>query len=566
MNRLAFGMRIPPKVAKVVAVGAGLFLVAACFNHGVMTLSTGLMESYHGRFHAAYVYQIFNGIIPPTNVHAAGEPVNFYWPWHVLIVSVMKIGQIAPFEANAIVGSLALGTTCLALFVLARRLGMTIAFSLGFPLFTLGMLRITTSATQLFKEVTLVGMDLRITSTVDKFLNFSSFPTAFAAFAAFALAFQWECVSRWRGDERVNPWCWVCTLAMGFFSPVTLLAYDLWIGLVVATQFDLSMSLEDARRRLQKEIIRYWPLVLCHIIIAPFLIRASSLMGGTTSIELAPLDLLRHLVAMQKMIWVFPVALIAGVYLQFRRLQSIDRARTRWFAWVGPIGLLLFPFIEMPDHNEYKIVLLWSLPLGLVIVLALSEIVKERSRATRILVPSMLLLCGAGSISANGWTRAHGEMAAVDPWAFSGTVTMLKGGDRTSRMEQEMVDWVRSNTAEVDFFVVPSVHWDRSRFSVLSQRRIVAARQSIHTDKLPNYRRLFEINWMLLAEIRREKRWPGIESDTLATALFEIVGEEQNFFAVLRKPEGEWWPEHPSLVYQNPAFVILTPEAGAQPD
>ena len=85
-------------------ISAALFLGAALFNHYVMTLSTGLMESYHGRFHAAYIYHIFNGIIPPTNVHAAGEPANFYWPWHLMIAGVMTGTKMAPFEVNALVG------------------------------------------------------------------------------------------------------------------------------------------------------------------------------------------------------------------------------------------------------------------------------------------------------------------------------------------------------------------------------------------------------------------------------------------------------------------------------
>ena len=83
-------------------------------------------------------------------------------------------------------------------------------------------------------------------------------------------------------------------------------------------------------------------------------------------------------------LWAFAAALLAGVYLHYWRFRaSAPLSRTRWLPWAAPWGVLLYLAIDLPLGNEYKIVLLWSVPLGFVIVLGLSELVEGRGRALR---------------------------------------------------------------------------------------------------------------------------------------------------------------------------------------
>jgi hypothetical protein len=309
---------------------------------------------------------------------------------------------------------------------------------------------------------------------------------------------------------------------------------------------------------IRSEFVRYWPLIVCHIIIAPFLLRASSLMGGVTSIQLSGSKIVDDFMILDTMSWVFAATLLAGAYIHLRRSDSNEPSRTRWLLWVSPVGLALYPLIEMPDHNEYKILLLWSLPMGLAIVLGLAEFSRERSRVLRSFVLGSLLTVGIGCISVNAFVRAHKDMGRSNPWVFSGSATRTALTTKYARMSQEMIDWVVANTSATDFFLVESERWDRNSFSLLSQRRIVAGGESIQTERLPNYPELFQINLLLLTRIRQEKGWWVSGEDSLTRSLFEIAGDKQSYYAVVDKHVTTWWPEHTSIVFQNNRFVVLT--------
>jgi hypothetical protein len=354
----------------------------------------------------------------------------------------------------------------------------------------------------------------------------------------------------------------VSVLAMGFFSPIVLFTYDLWLALLIITQFDPSMSWSDVRTTSRREFARYWPMLLCHLAVVPFVLRMSSLMGESTSFAPGPTAVVAGLARMHSTLWIFAVAFGAGLILHYRRFRAGEPGRTRWLVWSAPFGLLLYPLIKLPGGNEYKILLLWSLPLSLAIVLAANELVRERGRALRLATLVVLLACGSGSILANAWVRTHDRLAKTDPWVFRGVSTEWKGRAPATEPSQQLVNWIQANTAVTDFLLVASQGWDRSNIPLLTQRRIVAARPSRHTVRLPNHPRLLELNRRLLSRIQEEKRWVANAGDPLTAGLYEIVGDEQELFAVVRKAESGRWPSHPSLAYQSRRYAILTPVPG----
>ena len=83
-----------------IAPFAGLLALSGIFLLLTAGHSSRLTQSFHGLYHAAYVSQLANGIVPPTNPSSLGMPANYYWVWHGLLALLSRGLGIAAFQAH----------------------------------------------------------------------------------------------------------------------------------------------------------------------------------------------------------------------------------------------------------------------------------------------------------------------------------------------------------------------------------------------------------------------------------------------------------------------------------
>lgn len=102
-------------------LGGGL---AACV--AVLTLaSAAFWASYHGLLHSAVVYEILRGGAPPQNPYFAGEPLHYYWGYHLFAAYLVRIAGIDPLTALGWWRVLSGGLLVVVLSRIGRRFGIT---------------------------------------------------------------------------------------------------------------------------------------------------------------------------------------------------------------------------------------------------------------------------------------------------------------------------------------------------------------------------------------------------------------------------------------------------------
>ena len=89
---------------ELLTVGA-VVLAAGIYSLVIQFMSTRNIVSFHGLAHAAHVYQIFNGIVPPTNPLVAGHEASTHWIWHWFIAQLMHVFGRSPCEVISIVNA-----------------------------------------------------------------------------------------------------------------------------------------------------------------------------------------------------------------------------------------------------------------------------------------------------------------------------------------------------------------------------------------------------------------------------------------------------------------------------
>ena len=84
-------------------------------------LSPAFRASYHGLLHSSIVYEILRGGIPPENPYFAGEPLHYYWGFHLIAALIAEAFDIDPLAAFSLLRCFAAAALPLAVARLGRR-------------------------------------------------------------------------------------------------------------------------------------------------------------------------------------------------------------------------------------------------------------------------------------------------------------------------------------------------------------------------------------------------------------------------------------------------------------
>jgi hypothetical protein len=235
-----------------------LLITATCA--APLVSSPKVRTSVHGFLHAAILYRTVDAGVPPENPFYAGEPLRYYWVYHVGCAALCELGSLEPVAAFTVSNMavllallLALGAMGSALFG-SRRAGLLAVWLGFFGLNPLGaghyLLRaegswVSTLSRQLqpvqngkpplqFLRHLSLGEEHRITATLTKFMNVSSFPAALALSVLSCLLVMRVLSTQKRGDGVLVLFALLGTTLL---SPLTGLTLSLILGgtLVIRT-------------------------------------------------------------------------------------------------------------------------------------------------------------------------------------------------------------------------------------------------------------------------------------------------------------------------------------------
>ena len=184
------------------AIALGMGLLAAAGTAWMLFDSVSLRTSWHGLLHASIAYRILDHGLPPENPFFAGEPLIYYWFYHLGGGHLAAAAGRSPLFGFALLNVLALSALFPALYLTGRSAGLkTGAALLGCAL---GALALNPLGPVLFwlngPEIALadiaggrppgnylahfcMGFDFRLASPLTKFWNVSSFAPTLPLFA-----------------------------------------------------------------------------------------------------------------------------------------------------------------------------------------------------------------------------------------------------------------------------------------------------------------------------------------------------------------------------------------------
>ena len=565
-----------------------LIATAWVFVFGVGGASSRVMQSYHGLHHSAYVYQIANGLIPPTNPSSLEMPANFYWLWHAGLALGVSTFGVTPFEMSLVSNALGLSGFLLGLWwvlgAVIKRPALRL-IACGLPFFVLnplgliqfggrlasvwvpevlsgnvpadvGLLEhlisiarhhsslqmVDHSLAQLFPRVgfeeTAMLSD-RAGHLINKFLNFNSFPLALAFFAgaqALLIRAPGGLITRSVALGFV-------TFCMALVSPLPVVAFGMTVvAFLVVEGMRLRAATSNETPNAMREGMPaiLWPAVGSAVGVAcalPFILPVASAYQGTFVVLGPSTGLFRHAVALGWPLVPTFVLLLLGHWL---RLEMSEEAKVLAMSAIFYATAALFFVTPREDPNEYKLVLLCAFPSSLLAVeigrALWSRIEVASAAAKRIETAAIVGLAVMTALSVSIMTLLYlaSPWTTAEPLRFEGTVTTLQStSDAKLRDLDDAYAWLRTSTPASAIVLAEPTSKDVDLLPVVAQRRVVSQLASPFTHAIAHQERLIEANRTVVHAVAR-CRLGESELDTLRS--LPLSWSDEIFILVERLP------------------------------
>ncbi|MDP6980959.1 MAG: hypothetical protein QF570_20555 [Myxococcota bacterium] len=565
-------------VAPLILVG-----IAFVWVYGVGGASTRIMQSYHGFHHAAYVTQVANGIVPPTNPSSAGAPANFYWGWHAALASGMWLMDVTPFELS--LSSNALG---LAMFLcgfwlcsgaFTRNPWLRLA-ACGLPLFILNPLGLVQFAVRLvavwvpawfglgpgegvdelvelarhhswlglanhdlahlrpriglFGDVVLLD---RAGHLLAKFLNFNSFPFAVGVYA---LAQDVYVNQRGSAGSRALAMLLAC-FVMAIASPLVVVGFGFTVVACALVEGPAEWralrktGFAGRRNGLWQFAAPAGGCALGVLLALPMLLPIAQAYGGETRWMLGAPGFVRHAIALGWAL-VSGVLLLVGSAALARHLDGPARVHAITLGLLATVALLVAAPVH--DPNEYKFVLLSAFPASL-LVLGLIAAWARRSQSldTALRRPGWFAgtfaICGALSAASLALLYLASPWAQENPIRLhESTTSWAPTADARLRDFDAALTWLREE-APIDAFVFATAR-DKNDdpVPVIAQRRVVAQKASPFTRALASHATLVERNDALVERVARCEGAPAVRDAVEAVRTMDLPFESAPYALV----------------------------------
>lgn len=489
-----------------------VFILLACFSFSFVFLiaghSTRLTQSSHGLLHSSYVYQILNGIIPPSNPLSIGMPVNNYWAWHALLAAIVKVFRITPFEASLFVNATALTITLSLMWFLIGNITKKIwtraifIFMPTFILNPLGLFRyiyIVAANNTDFSNLSPhpkyftpiaslfgVGLDPRASTLLGKNLNFTGFSVGIAVFILFLAL-----INNNKGKSlRSFLYFFIASTVVFFIHPTTAIAIAIIIGaFMMFLCHDYLKYGGDRKSVIRRSLIPVVGFSLGAAIASPYILATSKAFGEPITLNLGLKPLLGNVISIG---WVI-VPQIIIYYIAILKFWT-NNTFIRLNVFLGASLAISCILLEIPGSNEYKIAMLSSIPASLVLLSIFREFytisIKKYDIYNYFSILGKLFLSFVSALII--WTYAsvylHSKWANENPYLYNGRNIELNypNDNITYSQLNEAYLWLRRNTNPEVYILEYPVYMNNLELSVISQRRTVVA-EGFFTKGIPHH-------------------------------------------------------------------------------
>lgn len=474
-----------------------------------LLVSNRVRISIHGMLHASILFRVMDAGAPPENPFYADGALRYYWTWHLAGAVPVELSGVDPMNAFA-AGNVASALAFVLLLALLgsrlmpdeRRARTAAAFAafLGFTsLNPLGAFTFDQVAASLgprfstidkiaagedpirYVQALVMGEDERLSATITKFFNVSSFPASLALLAA-----MWLLALRTAHRARISEFGLLALVTLGCIalSPITGLTGGLALG--IGFLFSLLFAVKDTERRNALFSV-LGALALGLIAAFPFVL----LSGGDDSGSLKLFAGDKKITPGSLALVIAPVLLL-GARAWFARLRGGGdgpRALALAALVLAPLALV----ISFPVASEYKLVREAAPLLGVFAAIALVSIDKKQIRSMTLAVACGVFLPTTG-IAWNAYRR-HAEAAL--PVRFENGAYHL---DPERHPIDEVYAWLRANTPQnavllddplaMPHFAGP---FHGAEAPALAQRCVYTDRPSYMNDFEPGLRKRLEL-------------------------------------------------------------------------
>lgn len=539
------------------------FAVAVGLVFLTRNASTRLATLVHGICHSSYVYQILNGLIPPTSPHTLGMPASSYWVWHLLLAIGTKLLGITPPEVVTYINTLSLLLALSAAWVILKEQIRTFWNRVILSLISLVFFSPLLGVQYIYRAGRIRFLLLESyfqhyhqdAALLPKFVKYTAFPTGAAAFFVLFAVMS----SR---SSRVIP-RGIASFILSYF--VAIIHPTTGLAVLVLAIADFCVSALDFTIPLRKRLLlSLWVPSCC----AVGLLLSVPIVLPITQQFAEPV----RVVADMSGFWsgvatVAPFLPICALgFLCFRSFSPSVR-----FALLSFFGLLLCSCILTLVHrNQYKLVMLAGLPATIVLtglLVRISHSLAEHCQILEILLGRLvqfaacLVLLAYPVVVHSTLAKAKAKQIVL----FNGRNIDLAvhGHPKVVHDKQKAYEWLRRHTPVAAFVMEEPEKYNRLFLSAIAQRRVVAARPSLFTKKLEFQESLVKTVTRILKQAAQGRSAANDYHELLS---FPLDWPESLYIFVERDTRTstgvdysrvfENWPVDASLVYQNEHFLI----------
>jgi hypothetical protein len=407
--------------------------------------------SFHSFMHGGIIYQILNGNVPPNDPVVAGFPVRYPWGPHLLAAWISKAVRVSPFYSLAAINIVSLWLSMVLAYKISRQL---MADERANVLSAVGALF---ASTFFIPEVLKllpgsVPTEIRGIPLIHKYITVNTLPVGAVLF----LLTLYGAIRLFK-DARPHGGMLLVFAAVagtGFFYPAFLpgIAASTVLGFVV-TMVARPGGFAGAAQRRAAACLAI--TIAAFLLLRPYLTLIGS--GTLASLEILNwrsvwANVVRYLIAAG------PV--LAVVLIRFRALLlRSDRAGLAVLAVVTVATAGTYFAIHLPLDNEYKLLLLSSMTLGILAGPAFSLMLERYQRALVFILIALFLIPTFRVVHLR---TARGR-------SIPGTY-VERGIDLISTDEEdnEFYGWIRANTDPASVFIDSEME-----VPVLGQRQIL---------------------------------------------------------------------------------------------
>ena len=548
-----------------------LFLIILFYCFCIISHSSSVLMSQHGLYHSSYIYQIMNGIVPPTNPQAAGAPANVYWPWHCMIAILSKHSALSPLEAGALINTFCFAISTVILYKLGRNffsmpistaaiISISAFFFMAYPYVLYSSLHNLMPDTfigynSLYSKVLHTKPLLRGISICTKFTNQTSFASVMCFFCAGLYLDTKKGFNKSIKDFLLEL---IIFLFLGLYNPIALFVFDFWAVSVALATFCFKGTGEWLKLLWR----RYIHLVFINILLLPYVIYLAENVGGERYIGF---DLNRSL-HLNGNVFLLCFWFIITAVLVIRGRKELELRFKSFYFYLTAL-VIMINVLHLPDRNEYKISLLASIPAVFLLYETVTFLFSNRKHMKLFLkgVVVILTLYSMRFRIMHYWQEkpsdpltSRGNQIRLNLEGSQQEYALFKSYYNTNTFAelQDMCDWIRENTAREAYIMRRPVGRNLMLEPVLAQRRLFVTLPSMQTQEVEGFQQLFDLNEKILNRVRCEGGEGLSYEPSEYSVIIKSVGSLNNLYVLV---ENNNLKAHNTkfMAYQNRSYSLF---------